>query len=281
VPHRRHRSLRSRVLAPTILSVAALTIIGSVTAGTALSPGSLTSAGTIANRSATPPPAVSSAADAPPPTIPDAGQALSAGAPPVSSLTGYRWPLPHGRITLPFGPTPWGEWLVDGQPVHDGIDLATFCGDKVVAAHDGTVLAAGRHFDDDLGWVGDLGPYYARLDTKKLWPTLPIAVVIDDGNGYRSIYAHFEKIVVEPGQLVHAGELLGYEGRTGHASGCHLHYGLFSPFEPATFALDPAIVKRMKVPGAEIARIDPRLVFPPRPRATPTPAAGVPLDQAR
>ena len=32
-------------------------------------------------------------------------------------------------------------------------------------------------------------------------------------------------------QRVHAGEFLGYEGRTGNASGCHLHYGLFSPFE--------------------------------------------------
>ena len=78
--------------------------------------------------------------------------------------------------------------------------------------------------------------------------TLPIVVVIDDGNGYRSIYAHFGKIVVKAGQVVKAGTLLGYEGRTGHATGCHLHYGLFSPFEAATFALDPAVAKRMKLP---------------------------------
>jgi murein DD-endopeptidase MepM/ murein hydrolase activator NlpD len=33
---------------------------------------------------------------------------------------------------------------VEGTTFHDGIDLATFCGDRVVAAHDGIVLAAGR-----------------------------------------------------------------------------------------------------------------------------------------
>ena len=37
--------------------------------------------------------------------------------------------------------------------------MATFCGDHVKAAHDGQVIAAGRHFDELLGWVGDLGPY--------------------------------------------------------------------------------------------------------------------------
>lgn len=199
-------------------------------------------------------------------------------APSIAGLVGYRWPLPHGRLTLPFGPTPWGQWVVDGRSVHDGVDLATFCGDRIVAAHDGTVLAAGRHFDDLLGWVGDLTPYYARLDNKKLWGTLPIVVVIDDGNGYRSMYAHFEKIVVKPGAQVHAGDLLGYEGRTGHASGCHLHYGLFSPFERDAFAIDAGVARRMKLPSAEIARVDPLLVLPPRPRSTPKPTLVTSLD---
>ena len=97
-------------------------------------------------------------------------------------------------------------------------------------------------------------------------------VVIDDGNGYRSMYAHFEKVVVKRGQRVRAGDFLGYEGRTGNASGCHLHYGLFSPVEVATFAIDPTVVKRMKVPGLEIARIDPMPVLGPRPKA-PKPSA--------
>jgi murein DD-endopeptidase MepM/ murein hydrolase activator NlpD len=196
---------------------------------------------------------------------------------PAQTLEGYRSPLPRGRLTLPFGPSPWGSRLVEGQTFHDGIDLATFCGDKIVAAHDGTVLAAGRRYDDVMGWIGDLSPYHARLDAKHLWGTLPIVVVIDDGNGYRSVYAHFGNIAVKRGQAVKAGQLLGYEGATGRASGCHLHYGLFSPLETATFSIDPVVVKRMKVPATQIARIDPLLILPQHaPKATASPAPSDP-----
>jgi murein DD-endopeptidase MepM/ murein hydrolase activator NlpD len=135
-----------------------------------------------------------------------------------------------------------------------------------VAAHSGTVLAAGRHYDRFMGWDGDLGPYLRRLDRKKLWSTLPIVVIVDDGNGYRSIYAHFGKVVVKKGKAVDAGDLLGYEGATGRASGCHLHYGLFSPLETARFEIEPDVVKRMKVPAQQVARIDPLRVLPRRSR---------------
>lgn len=189
---------------------------------------------------------------------------LPPGAPSIDTLTGYAWPIAHPRLTLPFGPTPWGSLLVDGQQFHDGIDIATFCGDRVMAAHDGTVLAASRHFDKLLGWTGNLGPYLRRLDRNHLWFELPLVVVIDDGNGYRSVYAHFGKIKVHVGQVVHAGQLLGFEGATGHATGCHLHYDLFSPAETATFRLRADIAKRMRLPRLEIARIDPLRILPYR-----------------
>ena len=194
------------------------------------------------------------ALDAWPPVVPK----------PLSALTGYVWPIAHPRLTLPFGPTPWGSRVVDGKLFHDGVDLATFCNDRIVATHNGVVLAAGRQFDNFLGWVGELSAYYHRLDVHHLWPDLPIVVVIDDGNTYRSVYAHFWKVVVKPGQRVHAGQLIGYEGMTGHATGCHLHYSIFSPYQTATFGIEAKVAKDMRLPRLEIARVDPLLVLPYR-----------------
>jgi len=192
-------------------------------------------------------------------------------------LTGYVWPLTRGRISLPFKDIPGGTRIRDGKLMHDGVDMATFCGDTVRAAHDGVVLAAGRHFDDQIGWVGDLAPYYRTLDKKKLWDDLPNVVIVDDGNGYRSIYAHMSRLTVRVGDRVRAGGRIGYEGATGHASGCHVHYGLFSPLETRTFGVRADIVKHLHTPLLEIARIDPLLVLPGGAQAlmtrhVPTPA---------
>jgi murein DD-endopeptidase MepM/ murein hydrolase activator NlpD len=183
-------------------------------------------------------------------------------APPIASLTGYRWPIAQGRISLPFKDIPGGTRIRDGKLMHDGVDMASFCGAAVGAAHDGVVLAAGRHFDEQIGWIGDLTPYLRLLDTRNMWKDLPNVVVIDDGNGYRSIYAHFRDVTVRVGQRVKAGQLIGHEGATGHASGCHVHYGLFSPLETRTFGVRADLLRSLKLPRAEIARIDPLLVLP-------------------
>jgi murein DD-endopeptidase MepM/ murein hydrolase activator NlpD len=183
---------------------------------------------------------------------------------PPALLGGYRWPLPHGRITNGFGPSVAGELLVNGARFHDGVDLATFCGDHVVAAHDGVVLSVGRRVDPWLGWIGSLEPAIRHRDARQLWGVLAIMVVLDDGNGYRSIYAHFNAVTVHTGDVVRAGQFIGWEGSTGAATGCHLHYGLFSPAEAATMRLRPDIAKRTKLPEFEIGRVDPLLVLPPR-----------------
>ena len=183
-------------------------------------------------------------------------------APPIASLTGYQWPIPQGRISLPFKAIPGGSRIKDGKLFHDGVDMASFCGARVGAAHDGVVLAVGRHFDAQVGWIGNLEPYFHILDVRHMWGDLPNVVVIDDGNGYRSIYAHFRDVTVRVGQRVKVGEMIGHEGATGHASGCHVHYGLFSPLETRTFGVRADILKRLKLPKYEIARIDPLLVLP-------------------
>jgi murein DD-endopeptidase MepM/ murein hydrolase activator NlpD len=257
-----------------------------VAVATAVSSGPLTPVGAVRGavgstsssaRPTTTPAAQPPRATSQPPAAVVPGPSAAPTAPPVETLTGYRWPLPRGRLTLPFGPSPWGSRIVEGEPFHDGVDLATFCGDRIVAAHAGKVLAAGRRYDQYMGWVGDIQPYLDRLEKKHLWSTLPIVVVIDDGNGYRSVYAHFGKVVVKKGKAVKAGQLIGYEGQTGRASGCHLHYGLFSPAEVATFGIDATVVKRMKLPDRQIARIDPMLVLGERPKPakpSPKPSAG-------
>jgi murein DD-endopeptidase MepM/ murein hydrolase activator NlpD len=183
-------------------------------------------------------------------------------APPAEWLTGYQWPIRAGRISLPFKAIPGGTRINDGRLFHDGLDMASFCGAPVGAAHAGVVLASGRHFDGQVGWIGDLGPYLHILDVRHMWNDLPNVVVIDDGNGYRSVYAHFADVTVRPGQRVAAGALIGHEGATGHASGCHVHYGLFSPLETKTFGVRADILRRLKVPKLEIARIDPLIVLP-------------------
>jgi murein DD-endopeptidase MepM/ murein hydrolase activator NlpD len=260
---------------PVALGIVALMTVGSVGSGSTEETGPLGPIGLVSGAVEAAPARggrMTTGAEATPqPAMPDARVAIPGGAPPVAELTGYRWPLPRGRLTQDYGPTAFASRVVNGQPFHDGIDLATFCGDRIVAAHDGVVLAASRRFDDVIGWIGSLDRYYKRLDSQKLWMTLPIVVVIDDGNGYRSMYAHFEEVAVKVGQRVRAGQFLGYEGRTGNASGCHLHYGLFSPFEHSEIAIEPGVAKRMKLPRAEIGRIDPILVLPPRPKPRPQP----------
>jgi murein DD-endopeptidase MepM/ murein hydrolase activator NlpD len=142
-------------------------------------------------------------------------------------LEGYVWPAQHALITSRFAARDFGGFvIIDGQEIHDGLDLATHCGNRVRAAHDGVVLYAGRNFDPYIGYWGDATPIYARLERLHRVNEQPIVIVIDDGNGYRSLYVHLNEAKVEAGMTVLAGDVIGLEGATGYATGCHLHYGL-------------------------------------------------------
>ena len=201
----------------------------------------------------------------PEPLVAPARGADGPTAPDPRLLHGYRWPLVNGVITSPFGPSPFGALVVGGERFHDGLDIASFCGDHVLAAHDGRVLVAGRKFDPFIGWVGSLGPHTRRMVRLNAWNELPITVIVDDGDGYRAIYAHLNAVAVKPGQLIRAGQQIGWEGSTGFATGCHVHFGLFSPLERHRFELRPDVQQRTKYPRWEIARIDPLDVLPPLP----------------
>ena len=53
---------------------------------------------------------------------------------------------------------------------------------------------------------------------------LGLFIIVEHSDNRESLYSHFSKIVVQWGQEVEQGELLGYLGNTGKSSGCHIHY---------------------------------------------------------
>ena len=279
--HRR-RSRRKRFLGPLGVGLVVLIGIVAIVAGNSAAPPKTVAGGVAGATDVVVPNGSAAAALARPvatpaatPTAPTPSPVASAPAPAV--LTGYRWPLPHGPAHPPVRPDAMGR--LGGRTARSSTTASISrpsAATRIVAAHDGVVLAAGRHYDDQMGWIGDLSKYYARLDAKKLWVTLPIVVVIDDGNGYRSVYAHFGKVVVKKGQTrQRRRSCSGYEGATGRATGCHLHYGLFSPAgRPGSrWRSSRGAAKRMKLPADEIARVDPLLGAPAATgRPTPKPA---------
>ena len=84
--------------------------------------------------------------------------------------------------------------------VHTGVDITAPKGTPVYATADGTV--SGENPGSGYG----------------------ICVVINHGYSYQTLYAHLSKRAVKPGQKVKRGQLIGYVGSTGLASGSHLHY---------------------------------------------------------
>ena len=189
-------------------------------------------------------------------------------------LTGYRWPLSLARMTSFFAPRDSGFLIVDGAPIHQGLDTATFCGDQIRAAHEGTVLAAGRRFNQAMGFVEAPDAFEARIDRRGLRSLLPIVVVVDDGNGYRSVYVHLSEATVARGDRVRAGQVIGLEGDTGNSTGCHLHYELIRMDGPWV-RVARQYVKDERYPAWQRERIDPLRVFSLDDRRAPTFVPGI------
>jgi hypothetical protein len=84
---------------------------------------------------------------------------------------------------------------------HPGLDLYALYGDPIYAADAGLVVYAGWN-----SWG------YGNM------------VVIDHGNGWHTLYAHFSEINVSCGQAVGQGEVIGLAGSTGRSTGPHLHF---------------------------------------------------------
>ena len=113
-----------------------------------------------------------------------------------------QWPLPvAGTITSQFGHRV--DPITGAVSSHTGTDIACAEGTPILAAADGTVTVA-NGLDS---WGGSYGYY----------------VQIDHGGGLETLYAHCSSICVTTGQQVQAGQVIGYVGHTGRATGSHLH----------------------------------------------------------
>lgn len=140
------------------------------------------------------------------------------------------WPVNSGEITQGFGCSPYYTGLTGpGCPAetpwfHDGLDIGAASGTWVRAAITGTVIFAGS--DNSGPECGDYRGY-------------GLAVVVDNGTGWQTLYAHLSQVQVLAGQTVTPETLIGQVGATGCVSGTHLHFGLRHKGE----LVDPAEVR--------------------------------------
>lgn len=93
---------------------------------------------------------------------------------------------------------------------HNAIDFGAPIGTEVMAAEKGTVINVGNQ---DL--------YCNKAAYGKF-------IVIKHENGLTTLYGHLSKYIVSVGQKVNRGELIGYVGKTGFATGPHLHFTVFA-----------------------------------------------------
>ena len=125
--------------------------------------------------------------------------------PPDSTRTPTRtlqWPLPvAGTITSQFGHRV--DPITGEVSSHTGTDIACAEGTPILAAADGIITVA-NGLDS---WGGSYGYY----------------IQIDHGGGLETLYAHCSSICVTTGQQVQTGQVIGYVGHTGRATGSHLH----------------------------------------------------------
>ena len=125
--------------------------------------------------------------------------------------------MPEGHVTGEFG---WRRDPINGAATfHRGIDIRAAYGQDIQSAGSGRVVSAGTQRG------------YGET------------VVIEHAGGLRTRYAHLSASLVTPGQEVAAGQVVGRAGRSGRATGTHLHFEVITATGDR---MDPAVFSRFK-----------------------------------
>ena len=149
----------------------------------------------------------------PPVTPPASTGGGTAGAP--SNVAGVTWlvPINYTHVASPFGMRM--HPIYGYMKMHSGVDLAAAAGTPIIASRSGIVTVAGYE-------AGGAGNY----------------VNINHMDGFTTRYMHMTNYIVSPGQKVTAGQVIGYCGATGAATGPHLHFSVYwngTPVNPANY----------------------------------------------
>jgi murein DD-endopeptidase MepM/ murein hydrolase activator NlpD len=119
----------------------------------------------------------------------------------------FNWPVRNFYFTSGFG---MREHPISGTwHMHTGVDLANSIGTPVLAAGAGRVV----HVEDQTTNYGKM-------------------IIIDHGNGYRTLYGHLNSFAVSWGDYVSVGTRIGGMGTTGRSTGPHLHFSVFRGSQP-------------------------------------------------
>ena len=117
----------------------------------------------------------------------------------VGSTDIWKWPTEPGwHISTYWG---WRTHPIGGyREFHRALDISIGHGTRVYAANNGTIITS--------SYTRSYGNY----------------IIIDHNNGWTSLYAHMSRKVGKVGQVVSKGDVIGYVGMTGSATGPHLHF---------------------------------------------------------
>lgn len=124
----------------------------------------------------------------------------------------FQWPEDDYRLTQGYGCTSYARCNRSSGPYggspHNGIDTASGYGSPIKSIGDGEIIANGKN--DGFGnWVAIKHPPYNLV----------------------SVYGHMSAFeFLRVGSQVKAGQVIGYEGKTGHVTGSHVHLSLYKEF---------------------------------------------------